>query len=329
MPPKTAVGPWSSEARKKPISRKPRNTASISPDMYISSTSASGGDPRFAADLECDHDGRAEERAERLLDEEIEGGLGLGAHLDRAGAQGADAVGQPQHALRGRGRCDPLPPPRRPRNPRRPGSGCAPRHRPCAARPAARRPCRAGGRGRRPGCSRSQRPRRCPGRSTGAMSRAKTSGITSSGRRTQTMSSEAAASRGTTSKPSHRAWSAYSSCAVADPDLDAGVAQVEGRAAAQMAIAEHGHPLRGQRPGERVTGPEHPDVALVWMGHRVEKVSRPGGGVSLYPYPADRSPLGGHRPAALARSASNKSFNLPAMTRRPMPRFMAPPNPAT
>src|SRR6202008_1165086 len=66
---------------------------------------------------------------------------------------------------------------------------------------------------------------------------------------------------------------------VADPDLDAGVPQIEGRAAPQMAIAQHGHLLGGQRAGQSIAPPIDPDVPLAWSGHRMGKVPRPTGSV--------------------------------------------------
>src|SRR5258705_6331605 len=60
-----------------------------------------GRNSRVARDLEGHHDRHAEHRAHRLLDEEIEGALDLGRHLDRARAEHAHAVAEPQHALLG------------------------------------------------------------------------------------------------------------------------------------------------------------------------------------------------------------------------------------
>ena len=53
-----------------------------------------GRDARLAADLERDHDGCSQEWPERLLDEEVDGRLHGGAHLDGSRGQGAQGVGQ-------------------------------------------------------------------------------------------------------------------------------------------------------------------------------------------------------------------------------------------
>ena len=103
-------GPWSSEARKKPISRKPRNTASISPDMYISSTSASGAIPASRPISNATMMAAPEQRADRLLDEEVERRLGLGASSRWPRPQGADRRRPARASARGPGRCDPPPP---------------------------------------------------------------------------------------------------------------------------------------------------------------------------------------------------------------------------
>src|SRR5213594_2589067 len=79
-PPKIAVGPWSSEARRNPAVLKPAKTVSIS------------------TDVEGDHERRPEQRPDGLLNEQVECRFHGGRHLERSRAESAKGVGQPEHA---------------------------------------------------------------------------------------------------------------------------------------------------------------------------------------------------------------------------------------
>ena len=213
-----------------------------------------------------------------LLDEEVERRLGLGAHLDGPGAQGADPVGQPQHPL--------------------PGPAAAIRFH-AHTGPEALAGQIAGAR-RDPGhAGRHQEDVDRLGRMDEvegqAIARAKDHGAagTKDGRNVaredlgdHLIGQEHADDvvRGGDVERHHfepvgpRLIGVFV-VPVADPDLDAGVSQIQGGGTAQVAVAQHGHLLGGQRAGQRVARPIDLDVPLAWSGHRVGKVPRSAGSV--------------------------------------------------
>ena len=205
-----AVGPCSSEARKRPVSRKPLKTVSISPDMYISMTSASGGRP--ASRPTSNAAMRAVPRSGPTV-----------CSMNRSSA--ASSLARISIApTRRTPRASASPSMRRCARPLRSASTPTQAQKPSpatyrarAAAPAMRGATRStstvsGGR-TRPKARPYPEPKATalPGLSAGATSSAKTAGITSSGSRTNTTSAVAATASEATSNPSSRARSAYSS----------------------------------------------------------------------------------------------------------------------
>ncbi len=215
-----------------------------------------GGDPRFAADVEGDHDRHAEESSHRLLHEEIEGGLHGRAHLDGPRAQDAQRVGQAQHpllrafaAVRFHAHAGPEALPREvSRAGRGPGHAGGDEENVDAVRWADEPEAQAiaGAKGDR-----------AAGPERGSDLAREDLGNDLVGEEHEDDVVRGGHGDGRHLEPLGARPGRVLVLAVADLDLDAGVAEVEGGAPPQITVADHGHRLAGQRPLGRVGRPVH------------------------------------------------------------------------
>ena len=233
-----------------------------------------GRHARIARDLEGHHDGHAEHGADRLLDEEIEGGFRLGGHLHGARAQHAQALGEPQHPLLGppavvglHAHAGPEAAALQITRPRR-----IPRH--------AGRHQQHVDRRRRVDEVEGQAVARAEGDRAAGSERGRDLGIEKrrddlvgqhhvhdviDGGRCDRHHLEAL-------RPGLRGVFVF---AVTDADLDAGIAQIQGGRPAEMPIPEDGHGFAGESAPHRVRRAIHPDLRLSRLRHGVVDLASP------------------------------------------------------